>query len=126
MLRKSIFAALLGAGVLCVSLAHAHGDAPPKHGGIVRSSQELTFELVTHDDSVVLYVDDHGEELSTENLAGKLTVQNASGQSEADLKPAGGNKLEAHGVKVVAGDKVVAKLTTADGQPRMTVRFVAK
>lgn len=117
----ALLAALLATGTL-----HAHGDAAPKHGGMVRTVQDLTFELVQQGKALDLYVEDHGAPVSTAELAGRLTVENASGQIEAQLRPAGANKLRVEGIQLAPGDKVVARLTSADGQPRMTVRFTVK
>ena len=58
-------------------------------------------------------------------MSGKLTVLNGADKSEADLKPAGGNKLEAKGVKLGKGAKAVAALQTAD-KKTVTVRFTVK
>ncbi|MDP3310314.1 MAG: hypothetical protein Q8S56_05030, partial [Polaromonas sp.] len=57
-------------------------------------------------------------------LSGKLTVLNGAEKSEAELKPAGGNKLEAKGVKLNKGAKVVAVLNM--GKKPVTVRFTVK
>jgi hypothetical protein len=123
---KQLFSALvLGASLVAASGAMAHGGDKPKHGGIVQTASELSFELVPQAEGAVVYVEDHGKPLATQGMSGKLTVLNGSQKSEAELKPAGDNKLEAKGVKLGAGAKAVAALTTPS-KKAITVRFTVK
>ena len=103
----------------------AHGTPDPKHGGVVQRAAHITFELVATPDGAVIYALDHDKELDTSRFTGKLTVLNGTEKSEAPLKPAGGNKLEAKGVKLSPGAKVVAVLNTDNKKP-LTVRFIVK
>ncbi len=48
------------ASALAFGTAHAHGDAPAKHGGIIKVANDITFELVVKQDVAELYLDDHG------------------------------------------------------------------
>jgi hypothetical protein len=122
---KNILTALvLAAGALAITAAFAHGS-PAKHGGVVQASSDLAFELVPQAEGATLYVEDHGKPLATQGMSGKLTVLNGLKKSEAELKPAGDNKLEASGVKLGAGATVVAVLTTA-AKKAVTVRFKVK
>ncbi|HET7091397.1 MAG TPA: hypothetical protein VFL17_22420 [Anaerolineae bacterium] len=111
------------ASALAIATAHAHGDAPAKHGGIVKVANDITFELVVKPDAAELYLDDHGAALATAGMRGKLTVLNGTEKSEVDLKPAGDNRLEAKGVKIDPGAKVIAAVSSADGKSTMSVRF---
>lgn len=123
---KKMFSALLAAAALLgAHTAMAHGGAAPKHGGILQSASDLSFELVTQPDGAVVYVEDHGKPLATQGMSGKLTVLNGSQKTEAELKPAGDNKLEAKGVKLRAGAKAVAALKTPSSKA-VTVRFTVK
>jgi hypothetical protein len=88
--------------------AMAHGTAKPQHGGIVQSASDLSFELVPQANGAAIYVIDHDDPADVSKMGGKLTVLNGAEKSEADIKPAGGNKLEATGIKVAKGSKVVA------------------
>lgn len=124
-MKKIISAFILGSSLLASGAVLAHGGAEPKHGGIVQSASDLGFELVPQADGAVLYVDDHGKALPTQGMTGKLTVLNGSQKSEAELKPAGDNKLEAKGVKLEKGARAVAALTTAS-KKAVTVRFTMK
>jgi hypothetical protein len=123
---KKLFSALvLGASLVAAGGVMAHGGDKPKHGGVVQSASDLSFELVTQADGVVVYVEDHGKPLATQGMSGKLTVLNGSQKSDAELKPAGDNKLEAKGVQLRAGAKAVAALTTPS-KKAITVRFTVK
>jgi hypothetical protein len=114
----------LGLGALGMPAALAHGSATPKHGGIVQTVGDLGFELVSTADGVALYVDDHGKPVAPAGIAGKLTVLNGTQKSEADLVAAG-DRLEAKGIKLTKGAKVVAALTTAQ-KKAVTVRFTVR
>lgn len=118
-------AVLLTASTLSMNAALAHGGAKPQHGGIVQSASDLSFELVSTGDGAALYIVDHEKEFDTSRAGGRLTILNGAEKSEAELKPAGGNKLEAKGVKLGKGAKVVAALTTAD-KKTITVRFAVR
>ena len=124
-LRLLSASALCAASLLAAPTVFAHGDAKPQHGGIVRTASDLSFELVAAADGATLYVIDHGKDYDTAGVSGKLTVLNGAEKSEADIKPAGGNKLEATGIKVAKGSKVVAAITGVEGQT-VTVRFSVK
>lgn len=126
LLRAGLVSAVVcAASLLAASAAFAHGDGKAQHGGIVRTAGDLIFELVTSADGATLYMQDHGKDYYTAGVSGKLMVLNGADKSEADLKPAGGNKLEAKGVKLGTGAKVVAALQTAD-KKTVTVRFAVK
>lgn len=125
MMKQLFKIALLGAAALSFQAAHAHGGLQPKHGGVVQSASDLSFELVGGADSATLYVEDHGKPFATAGMSGRLTVLQGAEKSEADLQPAGDNKLEAKGVKLAKGTKAVAALTTAS-KKTITVRFTVK
>src|SRR5438132_12751351 len=100
------FVALLIVGVLPLNLAQAHGGTQPEHGGVVQLVGDMTFELVARADGVELYVEDDGEEVTSADLAAKMTIVNAGAKSDVALTPAAGNKFEAKGVRLAAGAKV--------------------
>ncbi len=118
-------AVLLSASNVSMNTALAHGGAKPQHGGIVQNASDLSFELVSTGNGAAIYVIDHEKEFDTSRAGGRLTVLNGAEKSEAELKPAGGNKLEAKGVKLGKGAKVVAALTTVD-KKTITVRFAVR
>jgi hypothetical protein len=124
-LRYLVAAVVMSTSALAATQAFAHGAAKAKHGGVVQSASDLSFELVPTGDGATLYVIDHDAEFDTAGTSGKLTALNGAEKSEAELKPAGGNKLEAKGVKLGKGAKVVAVLTTP-AKKAITVRFTMK
>lgn len=123
-MRKILTATILSLSVLGSGAVLAHGDAKSKHGGIVQSASDLSFELVAQPDGALLYVEDHGKPMPVDGMSGKLTVLKGSERSEAALSAAG-DKLEAKGITLARGAKVVAALQTAN-RKAITVRFTVK
>ncbi|MES2955751.1 MAG: hypothetical protein V4711_09850 [Pseudomonadota bacterium] len=124
-LIKTLGAALfVGVSALSAGNAMAHGAAAPQYGGVVQSAADLSFELVAAPGGASLYLKDHDDPMVTAGMSGKLTVLNGAQKSEAELKPAGGNKLEAKGIQLNKGAKVVAVLNM--GKKPVTVRFTVK
>ena len=105
--------------------AHAHGDAKPMHGGVVQSASDRDFELVTEGTGAAVYVVDHGKPADTAKMSGKLTVLDGKEKTEAELTPAGSNKLQAANIKLAPGAKAVASISGATGKV-ITVRFTVK
>jgi hypothetical protein len=124
MMKKLFTVVALGLSVVSFNAAFAHGEAKARHGGVVAKASDLSFELVGTPTGAVIYVDDHGKAVAPAGMTGKLTVLNGSEKSEAELAVAG-DKLEAKGVKLAAGAKVVAALTTP-AKKAITVRFTVK
>jgi hypothetical protein len=125
MSKKTFIAAIAAAMTLLVAPSWAHGPDAPKHGGIVQSASDLGFELAPTADGLVLYIEDHGKPLSTQGASGKLTVLSGANKTEADMTPAGDNRLEAKAVKLASGAKAVA-VVTLPSKKVVTVRFTAK
>jgi len=122
--RKSFGAIVLGASLLGGAAALAHDDPKARHGGIVQIVNDVSYELVVGESGAAVYLTDHGKPVPTKGMTGKLTVMNAAQRTDADLI-ATGDKLEAKGVKLAKGAKVVAVLTTVD-KKAVTVRFAVK
>lgn len=122
---KLIGAALLALGTLTAPVAWAHGAAGPKHGGVVQVANDVSFELVGDADGATIYLVDHDMPMPSAGITGKLTVLTGTQKTEAEVKPAGDNKLKATGIKLASGAKVVAVLSNVAGQTA-TVRFTAK
>lgn len=123
MMKKLLMALVLSATMIGTG-ALAHTDKA-KHGGVVQAASDLSFELVAQGGSAMIYVEDHGKPFSTAGMSGKLTVLQGKDRSEADLKPAGENKLAARGVTLNKGAKAVASLVTHQNKV-ITVRFAVK
>ncbi|MCV2353002.1 hypothetical protein LNV09_02375 [Paucibacter sp. B2R-40] len=118
-------ALVLGLSALTLNTANAHGAAKPQHGGVVQTANDVSFELVLLADGALIYLVDHDEPMPSVGIIGKLTVLNGTAKSEAELKAAGDNKLEARGIKIASGAKVVATLNNVEGKT-VTVRFAIK
>lgn len=119
---RSLSAALVAASLGCASLAFAHGGGEPKHGGAVSTASDLAFELAGTAEGAALYIEDHGKPFPTQGLTGKLVVLNGADRAEAALEPAGGNRMDARGVKIGKGTKSVATITLPN-RKNVTVRF---
>lgn len=117
--------AMLAASALYAPSAMAHGAAAPMHGGVVQTAADLSFELVSTVEGAEIYIQDHGKDADASRFEGKLTVLNGADKSEAPLKPAGANKLEAKGITLSKGAKAVAVLATGS-KKSITVRFTVK
>ena len=117
---------MLAAVVVALSFnaAHAHGDAKPKHGGVVQTVNDVSFELVAQAEGAAIYIEDHEKPVPPAGVGGKLTVLSGADKTDAELKPAG-DKLEAKGVKLVSGSKVVAFVSLAD-KKTVSLRFTVK
>lgn len=124
MMKKLLPVVLMGLSALSFNAAMAHGGAQARHGGVVATASDLGFELVGIPEGAAIYVEDHGKPMKPTGMKGKLTVLNGAEKSEADLVVAG-DKLEAKGVKLAKGAKVVAALVTPASKA-ITVRFTVK
>lgn len=124
MMKKLMTVVVLGLSALSFNAAFAHGGASAKHGGVVATASDLSFELVAEGGNAVIYVEDHGKPMAPTSLKGKLTVLNGAEKSEAELVVAG-DKLEAKGIQLAKGAKVVAALVTPAAKA-ITVRFTVK
>ncbi len=118
-------AVITGALAVTATVALAHGEAKPRHGGIVRTAHDLDFELVSRAGGVVLHIIDHGRPLPTEGMQGTITILTGATKAEARLRPGEAGTLVADGLTLPAGATVVAAFTDAGGRAR-TVRFALK
>ena len=122
--RNLISMVTLALAALAFSPAQADGVATAKRGGVVQKANDITYELVALADGAAIYVDDHGKPVAVTGASGKLTVLDGSSKSEAELQPVG-DKLEAKGIKLAPGSKVVATVTSAD-KKTVNVRFAIR
>jgi hypothetical protein len=125
MSKKMVTWMLAAAMAAASGTALAHGDEKAEHGGTLAVAQDLAVELVPQSDGAALYLQDHGKPMSTQGMSGKLTVLNGTERSQGALAAAGGNKLEAKGIRIASGAKAVAALTLANAKT-LTVRFTVK
>lgn len=124
MVKKLLTVLVLALSALSFNVALAHGSAKAKHGGVMATASDLSFELAAEGGNAVIYVEDHGKPVAPTGLKGKLTVLSGADKSEGDLVAAG-DKLEAKGLKLAKGAKVVASLVTPSAKA-ITVRFTVK
>lgn len=124
MMKNLLTVLVLGLCALSIDAAWAHGDGKAKHGGVVQTASDLSFELVAKDGSALIYVEDHGKPMAPTGMRGKLTVLSGTEKSEAELVVSG-DKLEAKGIKLAVGAKVVAALVTPSAKA-ITVRFTIR
>ena len=110
-LKSLCTALLLSASAVATAPVFAHGAAPARHGGVVQSANDMSFELAPAADGAVIYVVDHDDDHDASKMGGKLTVLNGADKTEAELKPAGDNRLEAKGVKLGKGASHPAEAT---------------
>ena len=123
-MKKILIAAALGLSAVAFTAA-AHGPAKAAHGGVVQSANDVSFELVAQANGASIYVIDHHSRPDVSKMTGKLTVLSGTEKSDAELKPVAADRLEATGVKLVPGSKVVATLSSP-GSKTTTVRFTVR
>lgn len=124
-MKKLIALAAVATTLAFSGNAMAHGSKA-KHGGIVQTAGDISFELVSKDGKTTIYVDDHGKDLPMAGASGTLTVLKGTQKTAVPLEAAGGNMLVAKGDTVLAkGSKAVAAITFADKNV-VSVRFSVK
>mgnify|MGYP006193230705 FL=1 len=123
-MKKLLNVLALGLTFALVQPVLSH-EEKPRHGGVVSEAKDLNFELVNQNGNAVIYILDHGQPVDTAKASGKLTVLNGSEKTEADLQPAGENRLTSAGkVSLRKGAKAIASLTL--GEMKVSVRFAVK
>jgi hypothetical protein len=106
-------------------LANAANDVHhAKYGGVVQEIGHIQYELVVKQDSIAIFVEDHGKKIDTKGGTTKVTLLTGSEKTDATLTAAGENKLEAKGsFKAAKGTKAVAVVQLA-GKTAIAARFV--
>lgn len=124
-MKRMIALAALALSLSVTGSVQAHGSKA-KHGGIVQTAGDLSFELINKDGKATIYLDDHGKDLPSTGVTGTLTVLKGTEKAEVPLEAAGGNTLVAKGdPKLAPGAKAVAAITFADKRV-VSVRFSVK
>ena len=128
MKMHALFAALtlaLAGSALAAGDKHGHAhEHKPLHGGVVVEVKDMDYELVAKPTTIQLFLRDHGKAADVSKASAKGTLLTGTEKQEVELKPAG-DKLEAKGVKLAKGAKVVAALVTPAAKA-ITVRFTVK
>lgn len=112
------FAHFIATALISVSTcAAACGDYVPTRGGQMNDDGgETAMELVQQDKEVLIYLEDHGLEISTKGVYGTLRYTRNGRSMAATLSPAGGNLLKARlSQPLRTGDKVVAEVNLVGG-----------
>ncbi|OYW82685.1 MAG: hypothetical protein B7Z26_02575 [Asticcacaulis sp. 32-58-5] len=122
-LRLSLpFAAAL---LLSAPLANAHAGHKPLHGGILDFYQETSVEMVAKPSGIEIYVQYDDENISSQGLSGTVKVTAPGAKAKTyKLTPAGGNRLDAKGVKAPKGSIVEVTLTGVEDTPAVTAYTV--
>jgi len=108
---------LFAAVVLAASLAaFAHGDEQARHGGVVQSVRDISYELASHDLGLMLYVADHGNPMPTAGMTGTLVLMQGTQRTDVALQPAGENTMLAKGAKLRRGQRPTAVLAMPSGR----------
>ena len=120
----------LGLGLLQMGLlapnASAHGDWQPRHGGRVNNGGETTFEVVFCSGRVLVYVSDHGDPVPTAGAKATIEVVRNGEVVTAELRPAGGDKLEGRiDLTPSRDDSMVVRAVMSNGSVALG-RFSAK
>jgi hypothetical protein len=123
MMKKILSALAAGVCALGLNTASAHGVAEPEHGGIIQVVNEIVVELVSRGDVTEVYLKDDDDPMPTAGMSGSLNIAAGGGKTQAVLKPAGGNKLEAKGVKLASGAKVLVIVQLAEKKPKLSASF---
>lgn len=124
-MKTIIAAATIALGLAASASAWAHGDQP-KHGGIVQTASDISFELVNQDGKATIYIEDHGKEVPTTGAIGKLTALNGAKKIEVQLAPNGANAMITQSdAKLAKGSKAIVSITLADKRT-VNVRFSIK
>jgi hypothetical protein len=115
-------ATLLAAAIAAATPVVVAHDEKPQHGGVVQAVKDVAYELVQRGGEFTIYVDDHGNPVPTAGIVGKLVLVRGSQGTEAELRPAGGNRLVATTVRIDAGGSATAVFTMPSGRA-VVVRF---
>jgi hypothetical protein len=99
------------AGLLAASLAAAH----PNHDAEPMTMKQVTLAATTTASGASIQVTEAGKAISTAGATGTLTLSGSSGRQVVQLKPAGGNILEAKSAsKIAPGTKGQASIVFGD------------
>lgn len=126
-MKKILFAAL---AMTCLVTTSAHAgsghDHGPKHGGIVRETGAISYELVARADTLTLHVSDHGKPISTQGAKAEVTLHAGNDKIVVVLEPAGDSRMGAKGAfKTGVGVRAALRVTLA-GKPEATATFNLK
>lgn len=123
-MKRLIALIAMAIGLAAASNAVAHGSKA-RHGGIVQTAGDLSFEIVRKDNMATIYVNDHGKDLPTAGASGTLTVLKGSRKTVLPLQAGPGNTLVAARAQLAPGAKAVASIKLVNKEA-VNVRFSIK
>jgi hypothetical protein len=120
--HRRLVLAMLAAACVPPAIAQHRHDHKPKHGGLVKETDGLVYELVAKSSEIAVWVsDENNKAVGTQGSTAKVTLVDSGTRIEVPLAPAGGNKLAAAGafpvkpgmavlLEVFIGTKAIGKL----------------
>ena len=116
---KPISLAAISAILIFSGQSYAHGDYFPKHGGVMNTGGEYSFEMLRSANEIIFFIEDHGDPVSTAGSKIDITVKRAEKETAfiGTAKPP--NKVVAKGLKPMPGDRLTIKVD----HPRVGVFF---
>src|SRR5213595_2287638 len=115
---RHLIVAMLFASMICALMpaSMAHGDFPPKRGGISANAGEMTHEFAIRDGMVVVYLEDHGEPVRAQGAEATLVLTGLDGaEHPIRMRVAGANAFEASDVAVKTGERLLFFAKMSDG-----------
>ncbi len=122
---RILFAALASALLLAMTVQAHESHGKPQYGGVVAEAGSFQAELVLKQNTVTIYLSEHGQPLANKGATGKLTVLSAGKTQSAALSPAASNQLQATLAEPIKSGKFIAQITLL-GKPAAAVRFEVK
>lgn len=104
------------------SLALAHGDLQPAHGGLIQEGRATTVELVMQPAGTTVYLSDHGQPVASKGASGQIVMLDGGTKSTLQLKPAAANTLTAAGATPSPRTRLIVNLTLP-GRASEQLRF---
>jgi hypothetical protein len=109
--KRWVIAALMA---LQAAASGAHGDFPPKHGGVMSLGGEVSFEVVFGAEGLTVFVEDHGDPIPTMSAQGSVRHVRST-DPPAVLVPDGGNRFLVPAFRARPGERLVLVVAFSDG-----------
>ncbi|MDI9335301.1 MAG: hypothetical protein QM533_13090 [Cytophagales bacterium] len=122
---RTLLAAITSA-LLLAQAAQAHEThGKPQHGGVVAEAATFQAELVVKQTTALIYLSDHGKEVSSKGVTGKLTVLTEGKTYTVNLVPHASNQLKAVLTAPLKSGKFAGQITLPN-KPAVSIRFELK
>lgn len=92
----------------------AHGDWPPRFGGVMNDGGETSFELLRDSRGIVAHVSDHGEPLEVTGSSPELQIRRGADRMIVKGR-ARGTGIVFSGATLRLGDEVALRMVSATG-----------